>query len=81
MSKEPITQPNYRIGDSTERMLSRTQAAERLAVSPFTLDRMAARGEVRVHRVGRYPRYLWSELVEDTREQLPEVERELRRVL
>jgi len=52
-----------------EPMLTRKEAAARLKVAVLTLDRMTARGEVRVHRVGRCPRYLWSELVEDTREE------------
>ena len=67
--------------NSVEKMLSRKEAAQRLGVSPFTLDRMAARGEVRVHRVGRYPRYLWAELVEDTREESMSDERAVTKAL
>ena len=52
----------------SERMLTRRELAERLHVTVKTVGKMMARGELRVHRVGADPRFLWSEVVEDTRE-------------
>ena len=56
--------------DRFESMLTRTEVAARLRIDPSTVDRMTARGELRTHRVGRFPRYLWSEILADT-EQVP----------
>ncbi len=62
-----------------ERMLSRRELAERLGVSMDTVDRMVARRELRVHRVGKAPRFLWSEIVQDTAEQPVSMAAALRR--
>lgn len=51
-----------------ERMLTRTELAEQLGVTTRSVDRMVARGQIRVHRVGHDPRFLWSEILEDTKE-------------
>lgn len=63
-----------------ETMLTRTELAERLRVTVRTVERMTARGEIRVHRVGRDPRYLWSEVVQDTEERPVSLTQALRRV-
>lgn len=62
-------------------MLTRRELAARLRVSVMTVDRMMANGSIRVHRIGRDPRFLWSEVVKDTEETLPSVSQALRRVL
>lgn len=62
------------------RLLSRQEAAQALGVSIDTLDRLTARGEVRVHRVGRAPKYLWTELLKDTEAQPLSVTSALRRI-
>ena len=51
-----------------EHLLTRRELAERLGVSIDTVDRETARGKFRVHRIGKAPKYLWSEILEDTRE-------------
>lgn len=51
-----------------EPMLTRQELAARLHVSVDTVDRETAKGTWRVHRVGRSPRYVWSEIVADTAE-------------
>lgn len=60
-------------------MLTRQEVAARLRVTPKTVDRMTLRGELRVHRVGRFPRYLWREVLEDTAE--PTVDERVRRAV
>jgi|CXWL01.1.fsa_nt_gi excisionase family DNA binding protein len=50
----------------TEELLTRMELAARLKVAPKTIDRMTRRGELRVHRVGRAPRYAWAEVLADT---------------
>lgn len=62
------------------RQMSRQEAAQALGVSIDTLDRLTARGEIRVHRVGRAPKYLWEELLKDTETQPLTVTQALRRV-
>ncbi|MDE2440873.1 MAG: helix-turn-helix domain-containing protein [Betaproteobacteria bacterium] len=63
-----------------DRLLTRQELAERLGVSAQTVDRMAARGDIRVHRVGKAPRFLWSEILQDTAEQPVSMAQALRRV-
>ena len=50
----------------TDELLTRMELAARLKASPKTIDRMTRRGELRVHRVGRSPRYDWAEVLADT---------------
>lgn len=57
--------------DPTAGMLTVKEVAALLRCHPKTVERMTARGELRVHRLGRAPRYLWSEVVADTRERIP----------
>lgn len=47
-------------------MLTRNEVAALLQVAPGTVDRMTKRGEIRVHRAGRCPRYVWAEVLADT---------------
>lgn len=72
-------------GAGMERLLTRHQLALQLGVSANTVDRMAARGELRVHRIGKAPRYRWSEVLTDTEEpslsSACAVNRALRKVL
>lgn len=63
-----------------ERMLTRRELAERLGVSVDTVDRETAKGVFRVHRIGKAPKYLWSEIVQDTAEQPVSLAQALRRV-
>lgn len=63
-----------------ERMLSPRELAAQLHVSLATVNRMVARGELRVHRVGKAPRFLWSEIVEDTAEEPVSMARAIRRI-
>jgi excisionase family DNA binding protein len=63
-----------------ERMLTRRELAERLSVTVRTVERMMARGDLRIHRVGADARFLWSEVIEDTREKPVSLAQALRRV-
>lgn len=45
-----------------EKMLSRTQVAELLGVSVFTVDRLASEKKLKRYKVGRLPRYYASDV-------------------
>lgn len=51
-----------------EPYLTPRELAALLKVSVDTVRRLQLRGTIRVHRVGRWPRYLYSEVRQDTAE-------------